>query len=158
MKHSLKIGFCFGLTSAIITTLGLMVGLHSGTHSKLVVLGGIMVIAIADALSDAFGIHISEESENKHSVKETWESAIATFFCKFIFALTFIIPVLLFELTTAIVVSICWGLFALSLLSFYIAKEQQVRPWKVIVEHLIVALLVILITHYVGAFIASTFG
>ena len=28
MKHSLKTGFSFGLTSGIITTLGLMVGLH----------------------------------------------------------------------------------------------------------------------------------
>ncbi|HID20408.1 MAG TPA: hypothetical protein EYP28_05685, partial [Methanophagales archaeon] len=62
MKHSLKIGFSFGLTSAIITTLGLMVGLHSGTHSKLVVIGGVLTIAIADAFSDALGIHISEES------------------------------------------------------------------------------------------------
>ena len=61
-KHSLRIGFSFGLTSGIITTLGLMVGLHAGTHSRLAVIGGILTIAIADAFSDALGIHISEES------------------------------------------------------------------------------------------------
>jgi len=87
MKHSLKIGFSFGLTSGIITTLGLIVGLHSGTHSKLVILGGILIIAIADAFSDALGIHISEESEGKHTTKEIWESTIATFLAKFVFAL-----------------------------------------------------------------------
>ena len=38
MRTSLKIGFSFGLTSGVITTLGLMVGLHAGTHSKSVVL------------------------------------------------------------------------------------------------------------------------
>ena len=53
MKDSLRTGISFGLTSAVITTLGLMVGLHSGTGSKLVVLGGILTIAIADAFSDA---------------------------------------------------------------------------------------------------------
>ncbi|MEO0185998.1 MAG: VIT1/CCC1 transporter family protein, partial [candidate division WOR-3 bacterium] len=74
LKHSLKTGFSFGSTSGIITTLGLMVGLHSGTHSKIVVIGGILTIAIADAFSDALGIHVSEESENKHSTKEIWES------------------------------------------------------------------------------------
>jgi len=74
MRHSIKMGFSFGLTSAIITTLGLMVGLHSGTHSKLVILGGIFTIAVADAFSDALGIHVSEESENKHSAKEIWVS------------------------------------------------------------------------------------
>ena len=41
MRHSLKTGLSFGLTSGIITTIGLMVGLNSGTHSKLVVIGGI---------------------------------------------------------------------------------------------------------------------
>ena len=51
MRHSLRIGFSFGITSAIITTLGLMVGLHSGTHSKLVVIGGVLTIAIEDAFS-----------------------------------------------------------------------------------------------------------
>ncbi|PIP12020.1 MAG: hypothetical protein COT45_00430 [bacterium (Candidatus Stahlbacteria) CG08_land_8_20_14_0_20_40_26] len=158
MRHSLKTGFSFGLTSGIITTLGLMVGLHSGTHSKLVVLGGILTIAIADALSDALGIHISEESENKHSVKEIWEATGSTFFSKFIFALTFIVPVLLFELSTAIMISIIWGLSMLSIISFSIAKEQGARPWRVVAEHLIVALVVIVITHYVGHWIASAFG
>ena len=47
MRLSLKIGFSFGLTSGVITTLGLMVGLHSGTNSKLAVMGGILTIAIA---------------------------------------------------------------------------------------------------------------
>ena len=49
MKDSLRTGISFGLTSAVITTLGLMVGLHSGTHSKIVVLAGILTIAVADA-------------------------------------------------------------------------------------------------------------
>ena len=44
MKESLRTGIAFGLTSAVITTLGLMVGLHSGTHSKIVVIGGILTI------------------------------------------------------------------------------------------------------------------
>ena len=67
MKDSLRTGISFGLTSGIITTLGLMVGLHSGTHSRVIVIGGILTIAIADAFSDALGIHISEESKNVHS-------------------------------------------------------------------------------------------
>ena len=158
MKHSLKVGFSFGLTSGIITTLGLMVGLYSGTHSKLAVLGGILTIAIADAFSDSLGIHISEESENKHTAKEIWESTISTFFFKFIVALTFIIPVLLFELSTAIVASVIWGLSLLGILSFSIAKKQKGNPWKAVAEHLIIAVLVIVATYYVGNWIGATFG
>ena len=158
MKHSLRKGFSFGLTSGIITTLGLMVGLHSGTRSKIVVLGGVLTIAIADAFSDALGIHVSEEAENKHTTKEIWESTISTFFSKFLFALTFIIPIFLLKLSTAIVVSIIWGLSLLGILSYNIAKDQKVKPLGVIAEHLIIALLVILITHFVGDWISITFG
>jgi vacuolar iron transporter family protein len=158
MNASLKTGLSFGLTSGVITTLGLMVGLHSGTHSKLVIIGGILTIAVADAFSDALGIHISEEAENKHSVQEIWASTIFTFLFKFIFALTFIVPLLLFELSTALIVSIIWGLSLLTIFSFYLAREQQTKAWKVVIEHLVIALLVIVITHYVGDWIDSTFG
>lgn len=158
LKHSIKVGFSFGLTSGIITTLGLMVGLHSGTHSRLVVLGGILTIAIADAFSDALGIHMSEESENVHSTREIWESTISTFLAKFVFALTFIVPILTFALSTAIVVSAIWGLSILALVSYGMAKEQKEKPWKVVAEHLIIALAVIVITHYVGHLVASRFS
>ncbi len=158
MRHTIKTGVSFGLTSGIITTLGLMVGLHSGTHSKPAVIGGVLTIAIADAFSDALGIHISEESENTHSAKEIWEATLATFFAKFIFALTFMVPLLLFSLSTAIWVSVFWGLLVLGILSFSIAQEQKAKPWRVIMEHLLIAILVILITHYTGDWISSTFS
>jgi VIT1/CCC1 family predicted Fe2+/Mn2+ transporter len=155
MKHSLKTGLSFGLTSGIITTVGLMVGLHSGTRSRLVVIGGILTIAIADAFSDALGIHVSEESKNRHTTKEIWEATISTFLSKFVFALMFIIPLLIFQLSTAVIVSVIWGLFLLCIFSFYIAREQKAKSWKVVVEHLTIALIVIVVTHYIGHWIGS---
>lgn len=155
MQDSLRTGICFGLTSAVITTLGLMVGLHSGTGSKMVVLGGIITIAIADAFSDALGIHISEESENVHTTREIWISTIATFIAKFFFALTFIIPVIYLPLLTAIIVSLVWGLFILTVLSYFIAKADGEKPWKIIFEHVLIAGVVIAITHWVGDWVAT---
>jgi len=155
MKISIRKGFSFGITSGIITTLGLIVGLHSGTGSKLVVLGGIITIAIADALSDALGMHISEESENHHKTKEIWESTFATLFSKFIFALTFVIPVLLFELSTAIIISIIWGLSLISIFSYYIAKKEKISTSRAVFEHLLITIAVIIITHYIGHWVAT---
>ena len=157
MDKSLKTGLSYGLTSGVITTLGLMVGLHSGTHSKLAVLGGIITIAVADAFSDALGIHISEESENVHTKREIWISTGATFLSKFLFALSFVIPVVLFKLSTAILISIIWGMTALSMLSYKIARSQGTNPWKTIAEHLLIALAVIVATHFLGDLI-STFA
>lgn len=155
MKHSVRVGFSFGLTSGVITTLGLIVGLHSSTHSKVVVIGGILLIAIADALSDATGIHISEESENRHSAREIWESMTCTFFSKFAFALTFILPVLLLELPVAVVVCVVWGLSVLAILSAYIARQQRAKPHRVILEHLAIAIAVVVITHWIGDWVAT---
>jgi len=157
MKNSLKTGLTFGLTSGIITTLGLMVGLDSGTHSKIAVLGGILTIAIADAFSDALGVHISKESEEK-TEREIWESTFSTLLSKFFFALTFVVPVILFDLSTAMIVSVVWGLSLLAVLSVIIAREQKEKAWKVVSEHLVIALMVIAITHYVGDWIGSTFS
>lgn len=154
MKESLKTGISFGLTSGVITTLGLMVGLHSGTKSKAVVLGGILTIAIADAFSDALGIHVSEESENTHTSAEIWTSTFATFVAKFCFALTFLVPVVFLSLPSAIVVSLIWGLAVLSVLSHIIARSQGEPSWKIIAEHLLIALLVVALTHSAGHWIA----
>lgn len=157
MKSSWKTGLSFGLTSGVITTLGLMVGLNSGTHSRAVVIGGIFTIAIADAMSDALGIHLAEESKNSGSTIQVWEATIATFLAKFAIAMTFVVPVWVWPLDQAIVASAIWGLLLLAALSFFVARAQRVAPWKVIGEHMLIGLSVIVITHYVGDWVRDRF-
>ena len=155
MRHSFKVGFSFGLVSGIITTLGLIVGLHSSTHSRIFIIGGILVIAIADALSDAMGIHISEEAENRHSSGEIWESTLSTFLSKFVFALTFLVPIVAFELNTAIWVCIIWGMFLITVFSVYLARSQQKKVSHIVLEHLALAIVVVILTHYIGDWVAT---
>lgn len=154
MKKSIRKGFGFGLTSGIITTLGLMIGLSTGTNSKKVVLGGILLIAIADALSDALGMHISEEAGSS-TTKYIWASTFSTVFFKFLFALTFAIPVLLFSLKTAMIISILWGLLLLSAFSYSIAKKRKENPFNAIFEHVLIAILVVIITYFIGNWIST---
>ena len=153
-KQSFKTGLSFGLTSGVIITLGLMIGLNSGTSSKQIVISGILIIAIADALSDALGVHISQES-NSNKQQVIWESTLATFLSKFLIALTFIIPILLFDLQLAIYLNLIWGLIILSFLSFYIAKNQNEKPLKVILEHLAITIAVVTITYYIGLWFSN---
>lgn len=155
IKQSVRTGISFGLVSGIITTLGLIVGLNSGTHLKMVVVGGILVIAVADAFSDALGIHVSEESNKQRSGKEIWESTLSTFFSKFVIALTFLFPVLLFKLSLAIIISVIWGLLLIGFFSFYLAKQQKKKALPIVLEHIFIAILVIIITHYVGDLVST---
>ena len=157
MKLAIEKGFSFGLTSGVITTLGLMVGLTATTQSQAVVIGGIITIAIADALSDAFGVHISEESNPDNSDEQVWTSTISTFLFKLFFASTFLIPVLIFELKEAVLVSIIWGLLLLIGISVKIAREQNKPIWVVVGEHVFIALAVVSIANFVGEWVAITF-
>jgi vacuolar iron transporter family protein len=158
MKLSVRKGFSFGLTSGIITTLGLIVGLDSASHSVKIIISGILIIALADSLSDALGIHMSEESDVKNTSKKVWESTISTFIFKLVFALSFIIPFLLFEISTGILISIIYGLTLLTVFSFYLAKREREKPAKIIFEHLLIAVIVIIATYFLGKLISEFFN
>lgn len=157
MKQTFKTGLCFGTTTGIITTPGLMVGVESGTRSVLAVIGTVLIIAIADAFSDSLGMHISQESEVKKSKQQARESTLSTFISKIFIGFTFIVPALLFDLQTAILVSIFWGISLLSVLNFYIAKDKRTNPWPLITQHVGIALVVVVITHFIGEWISLTF-
>lgn len=158
MKQSWMTGLSFGLTSGVITTLGLMVGLHSGTHSTLAVAGGVITIAVADAFSDALGIHIAEESRASRHVMAIWEATIATLVTKMAVALTFLVPVFLFNLGTAIIVAVSWGLLLLTLLSWRLARHRGEPALAVIGEHLLIAMIVVVSTHFIGDWVAVAFA
>lgn len=154
MKQAIKKGLSFGLVSGIITTLGIIVGLNSSTSSKKIIISGVLVIAIADALSDAMGIHISEEAENVHTEKEIWISTLCTFIAKFIIALSFLVPVILLEGSKIIFVSVIWGLSLIVIFSIYLSIRQNIKPHRVITEHLSIAIFVIFATNYVGELVS----
>ncbi|MFA5318689.1 MAG: hypothetical protein WC323_04470 [Patescibacteria group bacterium] len=148
-------GLSFGLTSGVITTLGLLVGLEAGTGSAKIVLAGILTIAVADAFSDALGMHMSEESKSENSPKEVWQATVSTLLAKFLFALSFVVPVLFLSISTAVIASIIWGLFLILTLSYIMAKKQKENPLKPMAEHFLIAAFVIIITHYIGHWIGN---
>jgi len=153
-----RTGLFFGATSGVITTVGLIAGLHAGTESVVAVLGGILVIAVADAMSDALGIHLAEEANPDSTSEHIWAATVTTFFTKFVVAISFAVPLLWLPLDTAVLVSIAWGLFVIALLSYFLAKSQQNAVMPVVLEHLGIAIAVIVISHYIGVWVHATFA
>ncbi len=158
LEKAQKVGINFGATSGVTTTLGLIVGLHSSTQSRVAVIGGIITIAIADALSDAFGIHLSEESQQHNSDTHVWKATLYTFLFKFFITLTFLFPVLIFDITLAIGLSIIWGLLILLSLSYRIGRIKKINPIVPMLEHILLAGLVITLSYYVGRWVALKFS
>ena len=156
MNESLRVGLGFGLTSGVITTLGLMIGLAVGSESKAIVLAGILTIAIADALSDALGVHISKEAEGDDH-DEVWKATGWTFLFKFLVALSFVIPIVSLDLINAIQVSILYAFALLGTFSYFLAKWNKESPFKVITEHILITFVVIVLSYFVGSWINTVF-
>ena len=152
-----RTGLYFGATSGVITTLGLLTGLYAGTGAVTAVLGGILVIAVADSMSDALGIHLAEEADPNTTSAHVWSATISTFVAKFVFAISFAVPLLL-PLHTAVIVSVVWGMSVITVLSYFLAKSAQERPLPIILEHLGIAMLVVLLSHLIGAWVGANFG
>jgi len=149
MDKATSKGFSFGLVSGVITTLGIMIGLEVGTNSRAIILLGILTIGFADGLSDALGVHVSEESEKK-SEQKIWRATIAAFLSKAFFALTFTVPILILELNTAIIVSIVYGLIIIGILSYFIGKQRK-KLLITIAEHELLAIVVMIGTYLIGS-------
>ena len=157
-SDGVRTGLFFGATSGVITTLGLITGLNAGTQSITAVLGGILVIAVADSMSDALGIHLAEEADPETNHEHVWQATITTFLAKFVFALSFAVPLLLLPLGPAVIASICWGMLVIIVLSYLLARSQNQSPWLIIMEHTGIAMLVVVLSHFIGVWVANTFG
>jgi VIT1/CCC1 family predicted Fe2+/Mn2+ transporter len=155
MSISIRKGLSFGLTSGVITTLGMIVGVNASTSSRLAVIAAIVAIAIADAFSDSVAMHVSEESEGIHTKKDIWEATLTTFLTKFILALTFVIPIWFLPLDIAVVVDIVWGLSIMTTFNILLAQSQEENVPRVVSEHLVIAIIVVVITYIVGSFLST---
>jgi VIT1/CCC1 family predicted Fe2+/Mn2+ transporter len=155
MSVSIKKGLSFGLTSGVITTLGMIVGVNASTSSRLAVIAAIVAIAIADAFSDAVAMHVSEESEGAHTRKDIWEATMATFLTKFIFAMTFVVPIWFLALDIAVLVDIIWGFMIMTVFNILLARSQEEKILRVVLEHLTIAIIVVFITYFAGSFLST---
>ena len=153
-----RTGLFFGATSGVITTIGLITGLHAGTRSLAAVLGGIFVIAVADAMSDALGIHLAEEADPETTPQHVWSATLATFMTKFVFSLSFAVPLLLLPLQQAVLFSVLWGMLVITILSYFLGRSQEESTLGVILEHLGIAIAVVVLSHLIGVWVANTFA
>lgn len=146
--------FSMGATAAIVTSMGLIAGLTHGDHNRTSVIAGLLIIAIADNISDSLGLHIYKESEGA-SKKEIQASTIGNFTIRFVLVLTFVFIVWLFPPAIALLIAILWGLILLTILSYFIARIKSTNPVREVAYHLIIALIVIVGSKFLGDFITQ---
>ncbi len=148
--------YIFGGTSAIVTSLAIITGLNASENPRLAIIGSLLVIALADNISDSLGIHIYQESEGMPA-RKVWLKTGTNFFTRLIVSFGFIAIIAVFPLALATYIAIAYGLATLAVFSYFIAISQNRKPMFPILEHLCIAVVVIALSKFVGDFIITAF-
>ncbi len=147
----------FGSPSAIVTSMALIVGLDTATAGRATVLASLLIIGIADNLSDSLSVHIYQESE-RLAQRHAFRTTIANFVSRFAVTASFFL--FFFALPAAAAVTVCmvWGFVLLSVLSYLLAKVRGVGPLSEVLKHTGVALAVVLVSKVMGLAIHGLLG
>ena len=67
-------------------------------------------------------------------------------------------PYIIHPLEVAIIVSVAWGMLVIALISYRLAVSRGDSPLRVISEHVAIACVVVMLTHWVGDWVAVAFS
>jgi VIT1/CCC1 family predicted Fe2+/Mn2+ transporter len=147
----------FGGPAAIVTGMALIVGLDAATVGKVTVITSLLIIGLADNLTDSLSVHIYQESE-RLAQGDALRTTIANFLVRLLVSISFILVLLLLPTSTAIYVATVWGFVLLSILSYLLARARRVGPFSEVLKHTAIALIVIATSRAIGSLLPALMG
>ncbi len=159
MNSSLRQGMFFGANSGIITTVGLITGLVQTKISKNYLIISIISLAIADSISEAYGMYISKKAEDTEDDSQNpFFALIGLLIMKFFIVISFLIP---FAFSDSLKYYknlywiVGWSLFLISLVDYNISELRDEPLLSYLIPHTIILFLVIYLTQMFGRLIET---
>jgi len=146
--------FSFGGTSAIVTGLGLIIGLGAARANTATIVSGLLIVGLADNMTDSLSFHMYQEAERLEE-RAALRATTSNFVVRILIALSFVGVVLLLPHTYGGIVALSWGCRLLATISSTVARARGGSPWRETAKHLGVAFLVIVAIRLVGAWIVA---
>lgn len=146
--------FSFGATAAIVTSIGLIIGLDAATATRATILAGLLIVAIADNLTDSLSVHIYQEAERLEP-RAAFHAMLINFAVRLGLSLSFVFLIVILPLRAAIIASILWGLLLLTSLSYVVARTRKLPVLREIAKHVVVAAVVVLSSKIIGQMISA---
>jgi len=144
----------FGAVSAIVTSVGVIIGFGAAGLSKPTIIAGLLIIGIADNLTDSLSIHIYQESEKLEKLS-AFRSTLGNFVTRFVISMSFVILVLALSSRNTMFMSLAWGVSLLIGLTWLVANSRGANVTAEILKHLTAATVVVAVSHGVGIFIST---
>ena len=146
--------FSFGGAAAVVTSLGLIIGFDEASAARTTILGGLLIVALADNLTDSLSIHMYQESEHLDS-RQAFRATVTNFATRLCLSLSFVMLVLALPIHVAVVASLIWGVVLLMGLTYALAKARNRPVFSEALKHLAAAAIVLAASKAIGHFIVS---
>jgi VIT1/CCC1 family predicted Fe2+/Mn2+ transporter len=146
--------FSFGSTSAIVTSVGLIVGFGAASMSRAALVSSLLIVALADNVSDSLSIHVYQESEQLEG-RAAFRATLTNFATRVVVAASFVALVVGLPAALLPAASLAWGAVLLAWLTYALARSRGVRPLGEIIKHILVAATVVLLSRGIGALIRA---
>jgi len=144
----------FGAASAIVTSMGMIIGFGAASISKPTIIAGLLIVGLADNVTDSLSIHIYQESERLEQ-QAAFRATIGNFVTRLIISLSFVTLVFWFSTTNMLLACLIWGVLLLVALTWFVAKNRNANVLTEVLKHLAVAAAVIAASLATGTFIST---
>jgi len=139
----------YGGTAAIVTSMTLITGLNAAGTDKSTLITALLIVALADNITDSLSIHIYQESEQLDE-REAFIGTLSNFTTRLSGSLSFVLIVFSFPPKVVVLVSIVWGNLLLGVLTYFLARERNVRILPEVIKHLVVAAVAIILSKIIA--------
>lgn len=144
----------FGGPAAIVTSVGLIVGLNAATSNRTAIVSSLLILALGDNLTDSLSVHIYQEAEQLPE-RDAFHTTVANFLARLIVSLSFVALVLATRASWTSYLASAWGFILLAGLTYRVARARGARPFAEITKHCLVALVVVLLSEAVGTWVPA---
>jgi hypothetical protein len=144
----------FGGSSAIVTGVGLIVGLGAAHVNHEAIVAALLIFGFADNLTDSLSIHIYQEAERLEE-RAALRATVGNYLTRVLITLGFVALVLLLPAAYAMWASAGCGAGLLIALTWLVAVRRGASPLAEIWRHVGVAALVIAASSAIGALVTA---
>ena len=146
----------FGGTSAIVTSTALIVGFSATAASVPPMIAGLLILGVADNITDSLSIHVYQESE-RLKARPAFPATLSNFATRLAISLTFVLLVLSLPAAYALYPSIAWGLSLLTGLTWLVARQRGASVAREVCKHVAAAVLAVAVSRAIGMLILAYF-
>jgi hypothetical protein len=145
-------GMTFGVMDGVLTVLSVLIGLGS-VADKYAVFSAMIIVGLADAMANAAGIRVSQETVVHLTKKHVFMSMLFAFLGTFVAVISLVIPLIFFSLETTVIVSTVIGMIFLCGLGAFVGIRRMYDrkdTLRLISEYVITGMVIIAISYTLG--------